>query len=741
MRAMTASRWLRRILLVTGAATLPLPAAAAPAETPGGEVPFEALFDPALMPRLTGLAWNADGSRFAGLWRDGKRKGIQLFDGATGASLATAFADELTEGPPTPDASVAAAAFGKLSGFAFRPGSDELLLVADDDLFLWKPEGRSVRRLTRGPAEEKGPAFSPDGRRLAFSRDADLWVIDVASGAERRLTEDGRPDEILNGTTDWVYWEEIWGRDATALWWSPDSRSLAFYRFDETGVPTYPLLSEREVAAKVTLQRYPKAGDPNPDVSVRVVEVDSGAIVELATGEAPGDYLARVHWASDPGAVAVERLNRDQTRLDLLHCRADSGKCVELASQQAATWINLSKDYRPLDDGGFLWSQEGSGWRTLHRHDRLGRSRADLLPSGWALEEVVDVLPQRGEVIVVAHRTAALGALGRSVLALDLAGRKAPRLLADGPGWHGAKVAATGAWIHSWSDSHTPTEMRLRSADNAEIALLPGGVELPAALTALPRWEVTTIPAASGVGLPARFIPPAGAVGERHPVITYHYGGPASQVVIDRWEGPRGLWHRWMASRGYLVLSLDNEASRFFGKPGEDRLHRRFGELELAGQLDGVRWLGNRTDVDPQRLGLWGWSGGGSNTLYAILHRPGIWKAAVAGAPVTDWRLYDSIWTERYLDSPQDNPDGYRDSSPISAAESLADALLLVHGTGDDNVHPQNSIALMAKWVAAGKRFEEAIYPDEKHGFLPAASRHFYRRMTDFFDHQLRPER
>jgi dipeptidyl-peptidase-4 len=208
-------------------------------------------------------------------------------------------------------------------------------------------------------------------------------------------------------------------------------------------------------------------------------------------------------------------------------------------------------------------------------------------------------------------------------------------------------------------------------------------------------------------------------------------------VVANRWGGARNLWLRWLASRGYLAFQLDNQASLYFGKRGEDRLHRRFGELELAGQLAGVAWLRARGDADLARVGLWGWSGGGFNTLYSILHRPGVWRAAVAGAPVTDWRLYDSIWTERYLDLPADNPDGYRDSSPLGVADRLADALLVVHGTGDDNVHPQNSIALMKALVKADMPFEDAIYPDEKHGFKPGAIRHFYRRMTDFFDRHL----
>lgn len=218
----------------------------------------------------------------------------------------------------------------------------------------------------------------------------------------------------------------------------------------------------------------------------------------------------------------------------------------------------------------------------------------------------------------------------------------------------------------------------------------------------------------------------------------YHYGGPASQVVVNRWEGNvRGLWHRAMAQRGYAVLSVDNQASLFFGRAGKDRLHRRFGEVELAGQLAGVDYLKGLGWADPARLGLWGWSGGGANTLYALLNRPGVWQAGAAGAPPTDWQLYDTIWTERYLDHPRDNAQGYAASSPVTHAAKLADHLLLVHGTGDDNVHPQNSVVFTHQLVEAGRPFEQAFYPNQKHAMDDTAQRHFYTRMTEFFDRRL----
>jgi dipeptidyl-peptidase-4 len=312
-------------------------------------------------------------------------------------------------------------------------------------------------------------------------------------------------------------------------------------------------------------------------------------------------------------------------------------------------------------------------------------------------------------------------------------------VLTPEPGTHRAVVSAkTGAWVHTWSDADTPPRLEVRPAGGGAPLPLPSS---PPAFdpAALPKWEYLTVAGPAGTELPARLLKPAGFdPSRRYPAIMYHYGGPGSQVVNNAWSS-RDLWHKLMAVRGFAVLSVDNQSSIFYGKPGEDLDHRRFGPVNLAAQLAGVEHLKGLPWIDPSRLGLWGWSGGGTNTLYCILNRPGVWKAAVAGAPVTDWKLYDTIWTERYLDRPQDNPEGYRDSSPVTYAANLADRLLIVHGLADDNVHPQNTVVMSGELVKAGRPFEQAIYPGQMHGFRGGSLRHFYERMTELFERALTP--
>jgi dipeptidyl-peptidase-4 len=298
-----------------------------------------------------------------------------------------------------------------------------------------------------------------------------------------------------------------------------------------------------------------------------------------------------------------------------------------------------------------------------------------------------------------------------------------------------------GAYVLTWSDADHPPVETVHRADGGAVATLPGAPPL-LDLAALPRWELFTIDGPDGVKLPARLLKPAGLdphrTDRRYPVIFYHYGAPSGQGVVNNaWGRGRDLWHKWMATRGYAVFEVENRASVFFGQTGADRNYRRMGQSDLEAQLAGVEYLKKLAWVDPGRLGIWGWSGGGANTLYCLFNAPGVWKAGVSGAPVTDWMLYDTIWTERYLDRPEDNPEGYRLSSPITYAENLKDRLLLIHGTADDNVHPQNTIVLTDKLIQAKLPFEEALYPHQKHGFKDEVSAHLYLRITEFFDRNL----
>lgn len=718
---------MRRTLPAVALALAALPAAA------DGPPAFDDLFAETLDWRSSATAWRPDGAWMTYVWKgaDGRRS-LQALDAARGDVPWTL--DYATLVPAGESVAI------EPDAYLWSPGSDALLFSAGGDFFLYRLAARELRRLTRTEAEESEPAFSPDGSHLAFVRAANLWALDLETGREIQLTEDGAPDEILNGTTDWVYWEELWNRHARGFWWSPDGRTLAFYRFDERAVERYPLLDERETYPTVRWQRYPKAGTPIPSVQVGVVDLASRAVTWLETGDPAANYLARVHWRGDGRKLAIERIDRDQTRLDLLLCEPLRGACTPWAAQTARTWINLGDDFHFLADGGFVWGAEESGWRRLDRYDGLGRRLRPLTPEGWALASLDGVVGRDETAVVTLFRTSGLGPAERQVAAIDPASGNL-RWLAGSSGWHEAEVDPTGRhWLHKWSDLDTPTRKTVEAIVGGAAVELPGAPIYPSALLDLPRSELFTIPGPEGSHLPARLIRPAGFdATRRYPVLMYHYGGPASQVVTNSFNGRMWTWHRWLATRGYAVLAVDNQASIYFGKGGEERLYRRFGEVELAGQLAAVEYLRTLAWADTSRLALWGWSGGGYNTLYSVLHAPGTWRAAIAGAPVTDLRFYDAIWTERYLDTPAANPEGYAASGTLEAADRLRDALLIVHGTGDDNVHPQNSVALLERLVDRGRPVEAALYPRQKHTFKTAAWKHALARMTEFLDAHLKP--
>jgi dipeptidyl-peptidase-4 len=613
------------------------------------------------------------------------------------------------------------------------------------DLFLLDLPASRFERLTRTREVESVPRLAPDGRRLAFVRGNDLFVLDLLSRAESRLTSDGS-DSVLNGALSWVYWEEIFDHRDAGYWWSEDGRAIAFLRTDESAVSLVSFPDFRPAVPRVIPQRYPKAGGPNPTVRLGIAEVDSGRTVWMDPEEAPCEYVVAVEWSPDSRRLAVQGVNRLQTRLDLYFVDRGTGKPVRVLTETDAAWVN-THDLEFLEGGkGFLWSSERDGYTHLYRHAADGSLVNAVTkgpwsvrgPGGWTtapLGSVAAVDEARGLVYFTALEKSPVE---RHLYRVRLDGSGMERLSRE----DGVRRVAFSPDHRFYAEAHsshrTLPSLSLRDGDGTLVATIaPARADLLAGLDVqLP--DLLTVPAADGTPLHARLLKPKGFdPARRYPVILDVYGGPGAPTVRDAWHG--GVWFDQVLLReGYVVASVDNRSATAASRAHETSVVRRlWSDGELGDLLAGVRWLKAQPWVDPERVGVWGWSGGGMFTLVALT-RSQEFKAGIAVAPGTDWRFYDTKFTETYMKAPAENPEGYEHTSLPPRAKDLHGRLLLVFGTGDDNVHPQNSWAFVDRLVEAKIPFDMMAYPMRQHGIEDRPARiHLFSKMLEFWKQRL----
>jgi dipeptidyl-peptidase 4 len=699
---------------------------------------------------LRDTTWSPDGKLLSYLDENAGQPEIWAVDAASGQRRVLVDAQHLR------DVLLPAASRGQQTGlgrvtpprYQWAPDGQALLFISAKELFWYDLKSGSAKKLL-GENKGKGSAgeaadiddakVSPDGHWVSFLRAHDLWVVSSAGGEPRQLTRGGS-EEVRNGELDWVYPEEL--DLGTAYWWAPDSSKLALLRLDERAVQKYPLADALPYTAEVTEERFPAAGSPNPVARVGVVDVMGGDVRWMDTGSDATVLLARVTWLPDSRRLAIERLNRVQNHLDLLFADGDSGRCQSVLTEQDKYWVNLAGDgFGPsasddlhffADGKRFLWSSERSGFRHLYLYDLAGKQLGQLTRGDWQVENVVKVDEHAQAVYFVSTQKSPVE---RQLYRVALSGGP-PVELTHEHGSHGVSVAPDGKhFLDTYSTAMTPPQQRLYNSDGSVVATLEENKVAELEKYRLQPEEFFTVPGADGTPLDAAMIKPVGFDASRkYPVIVYQYGGPHAQVVRDAWAGSLFLWNELMAEKGFVIFILDNRGTAGRGHNFETAIYHHFGSVEIADQLAGVKWLAKQPYVDSTRVGIWGWSFGGYMTCMAMLRGGDVFKAGFAGAPVTDWRRYDTIYTERYMGTPEENPEGYRDSSPVNFAAGLKGKLLIAHATGDDNVHFSNSLALQEKFVAAQKYAEFLIYADRGHGISDSAGRiHVFNRVTQFF--------
>jgi dipeptidyl-peptidase-4 len=718
------------VLATLLAATLPA------AAQRGAELTVDAITHGAFTgARMPEPQWLADGSAYFDL-RPARGGGNEIVrvSTATGATTVVAPAQTLrSNGSPLQVESIVIS----------RDGAK--ILLFHNSVRVWRQNTRGVYDLLDAASGQITPLsstaglqmfakFSPDGRRVAFVRANNLFVTDLATHEEHALTNDGS-DVIINGTSDWVYEEELAIRDAFR--WSPDSKKIAFWRFDQSPIPIFPMIDELSLAAKMIPERYPRPGDKNSKVTVGVVDADSRATTWLHTGE--GEYIAGMAWAG-PDSLAVQRMPRTQNQIDLLMLSAASGDGRTILTERDSAWVDIDEQTPKWVSNGtmFLWASERSGWRQYYLYKRDGTLVGRVTRDGVDISSLAGVDEKRGYIYAIA---AAPTPMQRQLFRYPLKGGSEMRVTAE-PGSHRVSISPDGgAMVDIQSSAQLPGAASLVSlaAGGARHVLEPNA-ELRATLRGLTRApEFFQVPMPDGTKLNAfRILPPDFDSTRKYPVLMYVYGGPMSQTVLDDYGGDRYLWHEVLARKGYIVVSVDNRGTGARGSAFRHIVYEHLGMHESDDQIAAAKWLGAQRWVDPARIGIWGWSYGGYMTAMSSFRGGSIFRSAISVAPVTDWRLYDNIYTERYMRTPAENAAGYEAGAPLKYVQGLTASYLLVHGTGDDNVHPQNSMQLVDKLEGANKQFQFMVYPGRTHSISGGNSRtHLFTMLTNFVEQTL----
>ena len=726
-------------VVCAGLPSVALPQQSMTAAPAGKALTVERIYSqPSLSGRLTrGLAWTPDGKQLSyfetkGLGKEAKTE-LWVMDAASGERRLLVAADKLeTILPAESSRPTQATGLGRRapSQYQWAPDGAGILFQGPTALAWLDVKSQTGRTLVSGKAAIADPKISPDGRYVSFVRDHNVWVVNLADGKERAITQRGT-EEIRKGELDWVYPEEL---DCKAgYWWAPDSSAIAYLEMDERKVSQYPLVNFSSPSGEAEMERYPAAGGANPIVRVYVAALNGEESRVMDIGAETDIYVPRVNWLTDSKHVAIQRLNRTQTTLDLLIADANTGKSRTILTQSDANWINISDDLYFLRDGKrFLWSSERTGFRHLYLYDVEGKQLAQLTKGEWEISAVDAVDEAKGLVYFTGTEKSPLE---RQVYRVAFDGTGFTRLTHD-DGTHAATFAPNAAAFYdTYSSAAAPPRQDLCRTTGSRVATINENKIAELADYHLSPMEFVTVKSLDGASLNASMIkPPNFDAQKKYPVLVYTYGGPHAQVVRNAWGGANFLWHELMAQKGYIIFSVDNRGSAGRGHAFETPLHFRMGAQELSDQREGVQYLKSLPYVDANRIGIWGWSYGGHMTLHAMFEAGDDFKVGFAGGPVTDWRYYDSIYTERYLGLPQKNEKGYQDSSPVKYAAQLKGKLMIAHGTGDDNVHFANTLSVINDLIEAGKYVEVLAFPGRGHGVSdPPARRVLMQRVTQFF--------
>jgi dipeptidyl-peptidase-4 len=734
---------LRQILPATLFLTVSAPALAA-----AEDLTIEALHQEAGLsgPSLRGAAFSPDGRTITLLkGREGDARTLDLwaYDVETGEGRVLVRADDLVSG----EAELSEEEKNRrerqriydsgIISYQWDSAGERILFPLGGDLYLYDVASGSPVQVTDTEAFETDPKMSPDGGFVSYVRDDELYVYDISSGRERRVTR-GADGTIRNAVAEFVAQEEL-DRD-TGYWWAPGDDLIAYTQIDESPVDIAERLDFGTDGASTIRQRYPFAGTDNVKIRMGITTPGGGRTKWIDLGEDEDIYVADAQWSKDGETLYVSRLSRDQKTLDILAVDPKSGSSTVAHTERSESWINLLGRFHMLEDGGFLRLSEASGWSHIYRHGADGEV-TQLTSGSWPVSSIDCVDAEDGELYFTGWRD---NALESHIFRMPLDGEGEIERVTTAKGSHGGSFGAgCDTFIHRYSSLQQPPQASVASAADGsrrfwlvENALDDDHAYSPY-LESHRDWTFGTIEAEDGQVMDYMLLTPEGD--GPFPAIQLVYGGPHVQIVANRWNPRYDLYAQLLADRGFAVFKLDNRGASNRGKAFEDVLYRRMGQPEVADQAVGTEWLAARPEIDGDRIGVQGWSYGGYMTLMMLGQRPDLYAAGASGAPVTDWRTYDTAYTERYMGDPREVADKYDAASVLTYVDGIEDdALLLIHGMADDNVIFQNAIDVMAALQARGTSFDLMTYPGEKHGFRQQANQiHRDRTTVQFFEERL----
>ncbi|HWC77358.1 MAG TPA: S9 family peptidase, partial [Blastocatellia bacterium] len=643
---------------------------------------------------------------------------VSAIDG--GARVHIDYAEIQKNLPQGFDARAAAASNTALTSFVFN---------RDSDLYHYDATSKRFRRLTSNGGAEKNPRFSPNGKWIAYTRDNNLYAYDLDSSIEHQYTTDGS-DTIYNGWSSWVYMEEILGRASNyaAFWWSPDSTRLAFMRFDDSPVPIFPIYHADGQHGELERQRYPKAGDPNPYVAMGVVPVSGGKITWMDFEAKADHYIAWPFWTPDSKVLTVQWMNRAQDTIRFFNCDPATGKRTQIFQEKQPSWVEFFEDLYYFHDGsGFLLRSSVDGWEHLYYYSNNGTLKKRLTSGNWRVNSISRV-DEKGGYIYFTGRPAKTW--DAHLMRVKLDGSGLEQLTKD-EGIHRSQVSPGGKYfVDSVSTITSPGSTSLRRGDGTLVRKL-GERKAPSDY-AWGKAELFTIPSEDGqFNLPAYWIlPPDFDPAKQYPVVFSIYGGPDAGTVHNTWPS---LQAHYFAQRGVITVSVDHRASGHFGKKGVSLMHRSLGKWEMVDLITAAKWLRGKPFVAKDKIGIFGGSYGGYVTMLALTYGAGHFNYGQAAASVTDWQLYDTVYTERLMDTPKENPEGYKNGSVMTWIDRYKGGLRITHGTIDDNVHMQNSMQVIDWLTSNNKPFELMMYPDSRHGLQMSQRAHMSREAHDFW--------